>query len=231
MLNLTEFYYLNSTTITFSFTECKTDNFIGLFQNLKKNSKIIEVVTTDYSMTLFLREAMNHDKIIDIINQSINSNKKNHNKSKTFHLPICFDDSFQDDILNHYDGDLKLTQKFKESFLKSKFTLEYYGFLPGFAYFSGLESKLHLPRKKIPRSKVVKGTVAIGGEYVGIYPQDSPGGWNCIANCPIPLVDFGSNLKININVFDQVIFEEIEFENYKKIKLDYELDVYDFKIL
>ena len=231
MLNLTKFYYLNSTTITFSFTECKTDNFIGLFQNLKKNSKIIEVVTTDYSMTLFLREAMNHDKIIDIINQSINSNKKNHNKSKTFHLPICFDDSFQDDILNHYDGDLKLTQKFKESFLKSKFTLEYYGFLPGFAYFSGLESKLHLPRKKIPRSKVVKGTVAIGGEYVGIYPQDSPGGWNCIGNCPIPLVDFDSNLKININVFDQVIFEEIELENYKKIKLDYELDVYDFKIL
>jgi inhibitor of KinA len=231
MLNLTKFYYLNSTTITFNLTECKRDNFIGLFQNLKKNGKIIEVVTTDNSMTLFLREAMNHDKILDIINKSINSNKKNHNKSKTFHLPICFDDSFQDDILNHYDGDLKLTQKFKESFLKNKFTLEYYGFLPGFAYFSGLESKLHLPRKKIPSSKIDKGTVAIGGEYVGIYPQDSPGGWNCIANCPIPLVDFGSNLKININVFDQVIFEEIEFENYKKIKLDYELDVYDFKIL
>ena len=44
-------------------------------------------------------------------------------------------------------------------------------------------------------------------------------------------IDFDSNLKININVFDQVIFEEIELENYKKIKLDYELDVYDFKIL
>tara|TARA_A100001011_G_scaffold206699_1_gene214865 strand:- start:1096 stop:1791 length:696 start_codon:yes stop_codon:yes gene_type:complete len=231
MLNLTEFYYLNSTTITFSFSEVKTDNFIGLFQILKKNSKIIEVVATDNSMTLFLKETIEHDKILDIINQSINSNKKNDNKSKTFYLPICFDDSFQDDILNHYEGDLKLTRKFKESFLKNKFTLEYYGFLPGFAYFSGLESKLHLPRKKIPSSKIGKGTVAIGGEYVGIYPQDSPGGWNCIGNCPIPLVDFAYNLKININVFDQVIFEEIELENYKKIKLDYELDVYDFKIL
>ena len=231
MLNLTEFYYLNSTTITFNLSDCKKNNFMGLFQNLKKNSKIIEVVTTDHNMTLFLKEALNHNKILDIINQSINSNKKNHNKSKTFRLPICFDDSFQDDIFKLYDGDLKLTQKFKESFLKNKFTLRYYGFLPGFGYFSGLESKLHLPRKKIPSRKIGKGTVAIGGEYVGIYPQDSPGGWNCIGNCPIPLVDFGSNLKININVFDQVIFEEIEFENYKKIKLDYELDVYDFKIL
>ena len=43
-----------------------------------------------------------------------------------------FDDSFQDDILKLYDGDLKLTRKFKETFLKNKFTLEYYGFLPGF---------------------------------------------------------------------------------------------------
>ncbi len=231
MLNLTEFYYLNSTTITFNFSDCKRDNFIGLFQTLKKNSKIIEVVATKNSMTLFLKEAIEHGAIQDIINESINSNKKNDNKSKTIHLPICFDDSFQDDILKLYDGDLKLTQKFKETFLKNKFTLEYYGFLPGFAYFSGLESKLHLPRKKIPSRKISKGTVAIGGEYVGIYPQDSPGGWNCIGNCPIPLVDFDSNLKININVFDQVIFEEIEFENYKKIKLDYELDVYDFKIL
>ena len=231
MLNLTEFYYLNSTTITFILNKVKTDNFIGLFQILKKNSKIIEVVATDHSMTLFLKETIEHNEILDIINQSINSNKENDNKSKTFYLPICFDDSFKDDILNHYEGDLKLTRKFKESFLKNKFTLEYYGFLPGFAYFSGLETKLHLPRKKIPSSKIGKGTVAIGGEFVGIYPQDSPGGWNCIGNCPIPLVDFAYNLKININVFDQVIFEEIELENYKKIKLDYELDVYDFKIL
>ena len=231
MLNLTEFYYLNSTTITFNYNNCKRDNFIGFFQTLKKNSKIIEVVATKNSMTLFLKEAIEHGEILDIINESINSNKKNDNKSKTIHLPICFDDSFQDDILKLYDGDLKLTRKFKETFLKNKFTLEYYGFLPGFGYFSGLESKLHLPRKKIPSSKIGKGTVAIGGEYVGIYPQDSPGGWNCIGNCPIPLVDFDSNLKININVFDQVIFEEIELENYKKIKLDYELDVYDFKIL
>ena len=231
MLNLTEFYYLNSTTISFSFSDYKRDNLIGFFQSLKKNSKIIEVVATKNIMTLFLKEVIEHAEILDIINESINSNKKNDNKSKTIHLPICFDDSFQDDILKLYDGDLKLTRKFKETFLKNKFTLEYYGFLPGFGYFSGLESKLHLPRKKIPSRNICKGTVAIGGEYVGIYPQDSPGGWNCIGNCPIPLVDFDSNLKININVFDQVIFEEIELQNYKKIKLDYELDVYDFKIL
>ena len=83
MLNLTEFYYLNSTTITFNFSDCKTNNFIGFFQTLKKNSKIIEVVATKNSMTLFLKEAIEHGEILDIINESINSNKKNDNKSKT----------------------------------------------------------------------------------------------------------------------------------------------------
>ena len=72
-------------------------------------------------MTLF-KEAIEHVEILEIINESINSNKKNDNKSKTIHLPICFDDSFQDDILKLYDGDLKLTRKFKETFLKNKFT-------------------------------------------------------------------------------------------------------------
>ena len=230
MLNPTKFYYLNSTTITFSFKNSKTHNLTGIFQTLKKNRKIIEVVITDHTITLFLKEKTPHNDIIVIINQAVNSNKKNQKKSKTYHIPICFDDSFEDDVLKVYDGDLKLTRKFKESFLKNKFTLMYYGFLPGFAYFSGLDPKLYLPRKKIPSSKINEGTVAIGGEYVGVYPQNSPGGWNCIGNCPIPLVDFASDLKININVFDQVIFEEIDFENYKKIKLDYELDVYDFKI-
>ena len=67
-------------------------------------------------MTLFLKEAIEHGEILDIINESINSNKKNDNKSKTIHLPICFDDSFQDDILKLYDGDLKLTRKLKRHF-------------------------------------------------------------------------------------------------------------------
>ena len=88
MLNLTEFYYLNSTTITFNLSDCKRDNFICLFQNLKKNSKILEVVATKNSMTLFLKEAIEHGEILDIINEIINSIKNNDNKSQNNNIEI-----------------------------------------------------------------------------------------------------------------------------------------------
>ena len=63
------------------------------------------------------------------------------------------------------------------------------GFLPGFPYLTGLPSSLYTPRRKEPRLKVDAGAVGIGGEQTGIYPINSPGGWNIIGKTPIPLID------------------------------------------
>lgn len=54
------------------------------------------------------------------------------------------------------------------------------GFLPGFAYLTGLERALHLPRRPAPRTSVAAGSVAIAGPYSGIYPFASPGGWHLL---------------------------------------------------
>jgi KipI family sensor histidine kinase inhibitor len=56
------------------------------------------------------------------------------------------------------------------------------GFSPGWAYLSGLPAELAVPRLATPRPKVPAGSVAVGGEYVGIYPSASPGGWRLIGH-------------------------------------------------
>jgi UPF0271 protein len=61
------------------------------------------------------------------------------------------------------------------------------GFLPGFPYLGGLNPRLHLPRLSRPTAKVVAGSVAIGGQQTGIYPQDSPGGWHVIGHTDFKL--------------------------------------------
>lgn len=63
------------------------------------------------------------------------------------------------------------------------------GFLPGFAYLLGLPAQLALPRRTVPRLRVPAGSVGIGGEQTGIYPLDSPGGWQLIGHCAQPLFD------------------------------------------
>ncbi len=58
------------------------------------------------------------------------------------------------------------------------YLLHFYGFMPGFMYLGGLDPSIHCARKDTPDPLIEKGSVAIGGKQTGIYPLDSPGGWN-----------------------------------------------------
>jgi KipI family sensor histidine kinase inhibitor len=60
------------------------------------------------------------------------------------------------------------------------YRVAFLGFQPGFAYLDGLPRALHAPRRQTPRPRVPAGSVAIGGEWTGIYPLESPGGWSLI---------------------------------------------------
>ena len=70
------------------------------------------------------------------------------------------------------------------------YTVAMIGFIPHFPYLTGLDPRLETPRLAHPRKKVAAGSVAIGGAQAGIYPSDSPGGWNIIGHTdPGPLKD------------------------------------------
>jgi KipI family sensor histidine kinase inhibitor len=54
------------------------------------------------------------------------------------------------------------------------------GFAPGFGYLVGGDERLHVPRRSEPRTKVPAGAVGLAGEFSGVYPRQSPGGWQLI---------------------------------------------------
>jgi KipI family sensor histidine kinase inhibitor len=63
------------------------------------------------------------------------------------------------------------------------------GFAPGFAYLVGGDSQLSVPRRAEPRSAVPAGAVGLAGEFTGIYPRRSPGGWQLIGHTDAVLWD------------------------------------------
>ncbi len=63
------------------------------------------------------------------------------------------------------------------------------GFSPGFPYLGGLPPEIATPRRATPRLRVAAGSVGIGGAQTGVYPQESPGGWNLIGRTPLRLFD------------------------------------------
>jgi KipI family sensor histidine kinase inhibitor len=62
------------------------------------------------------------------------------------------------------------------------YVVETMGFAPGFAYMTGLDRRLQLPRRETPRTRVPAGSIAIATRYTGVYPFDSPGGWHLIGH-------------------------------------------------
>jgi len=65
------------------------------------------------------------------------------------------------------------------------------GFAPGFAYLVGGDARLAVPRRSDPRTKVPVGSVGLAGEFSGIYPRESPGGWQLIGRTAAALWDLG----------------------------------------
>jgi KipI family sensor histidine kinase inhibitor len=71
----------------------------------------------------------------------------------------------------------------------TEFTVGFCGFAPGFPYCTGLPPGLHVPRLNAPRPRVPAGSVGLAGEFTGIYPSASPGGWRLVGRTDLPLWD------------------------------------------
>lgn len=69
------------------------------------------------------------------------------------------------------------------------FVVAFCGFSPGFAYCTGLPAELSVPRHDTPRSRVPAGSVGLAGEFTGIYPTASPGGWQLLGSTDLTLWD------------------------------------------
>ena len=70
-----------------------------------------------------------------------------------------------------------------------EYRVAFCGFVPGFAYLTGLPERYHLPRRPTPRKAVPAGSVAVAGPYTGVYPRESPGGWHLIGTTDADLWD------------------------------------------
>ena len=81
----------------------------------------------------------------------------------------------------------------------------------------------------VPRMEVLKGSVGIGGNQTGIYPQTSPGGWRIIGKTPITLFEVNNEIPCFINPADEVKFIPILKEEFYSIKETCEQNLYEPK--
>jgi inhibitor of KinA len=89
------------------------------------------------------------------------------------------------------------------------------GFLPGFTYMGSVDERIATPRRSSPRIKVKAGSVGIAGFQTGIYPLDSPGGWQLLGHTPIKIFDKEKNNPCLLQAGDEVQFISISREIFE----------------
>lgn len=142
-------------------------------------------------------------------------------------LPVCYDLDFGLDLQETADRLLVSKEELVKLHSSQEYTVYGIGFLPGFMYLGGLPKSLETQRKAIPRLHVDKGSVGLAGKQTGIYPQDSPGGWNIIGRCPVPMFNLNLQNPCFVNVGDKIQFVPIERAEFDLHRIEAEVGIYE----
>lgn len=147
-----------------------------------------------------------------------NPPKSAKSKPRTIEVPVCYGGEHGPD-LNRVAAQARLDpEEVVRRHAKAEYRVHLIGFAPGFPYLGGLPKELVTPRHAKPRMAVPAGSVGIGGEQTGIYPQSTPGGWNLIGRTPLRLFRPEDDPPVLLQAGDIVKFRAIPADEFAKLQ-------------
>lgn len=138
-------------------------------------------------------------------------------KGRTMEIPICYDREYAPDLAEVAERTGMTPAEVIRLHQAADYLVYLVGFAPGFPYLGGLSPKLALPRRDVPRKRVPAGTVAITGAQCGIYPIETPAGWNLIGRTPLKLFRPTENPPVLLQVGDRVKFRAIKADEFERL--------------
>jgi inhibitor of KinA len=170
---------------------------------------IYDILYFDHNPYLYVNQL-----VANFIAETSNQNASK-SPGRLIEVPVCYDPSLGIDL----EAAAKIANCSIETLIQKHtehiYTVYCLGFLPGFAYMGDVPDSIQLPRHQQPRAKVLAGSVGIAGKQTGIYPMDSPGGWQIIGRTPLKIFDpiqlslFQAGDKVKFNPIDLALFHQL----------------------
>lgn len=186
----------------------------------KIKDNILEITPSYTSLFIQYRASQCH---FDEFNAALQRWIKEHSTSTitdastTHQLPVYYHPDVGPDL-----PDVALRHKLsREDVIQRHQQTEYHvytiGFAPGFAFLGHVSPHIATPRHDTPRHNIPAGSVGIANHQTAIYPNASPGGWQIIGNCPIPLFDINAIPMTPFNVGDKVKFNPVSRDKFLQL--------------
>jgi len=152
----------------------------------------------------------------------IESDPPNLEAAPQVEIPVCYEPEFAPDLAAVSEHSRLTEEQVIAMHSGGDYFVYFMGFSPGFAYLGGLPNQLHVPRLVTPRKHVHAGSVGLAGAQAGIYPNDSPGGWQLIGRTPRRMFDPRANPPSRLQPGDRVRFRRIDRDEFDCIHREQE---------
>ena len=147
--------------------------------------------------------------------------------TRVFEIPVCYGGKYGPDMTNLEEHSGLSEKEIIQIHSGSDYLIYMLGFLPGFPYLGGLDERIHIPRLASPRIKIPAGSVGIGGAQTGIYPLDSPGGWQLLGQTPVKTYDPERETPILFEAGDYIRFVPVSEKEFLEIEKQVKANKYE----
>lgn len=133
-------------------------------------------------------------------------------------VPLCYGGEFGPDIVYVAEHNNLSVEEVIDIHSMGEYLVYMLGFAPGFPYLGGMSEKIATPRRQSPRLAIPAGSVGIAGLQTGVYPMETPGGWQIIGRTPATLFAPKNNPPSLLQMGDIIRFKPIspkEFANWE----------------
>ena len=189
---------------------------------------LIELVPAFTTVTLFYdpikalgftQSRLPYEAVCEDIKRSLAEVKDGQaTESRIVEIPVCYGGEFGPDLqeVAKYHG---ISEKeVIEKHTSGDYLVYMIGFAPGFPYIGGMSSDIATPRKESPRLNIPAGSVGIAGKQTGVYPIETPGGWQLIGRTPLKLFQPEKESPSLLEAGDRIRFKEITLKEYKELE-------------
>ncbi|MFD1851413.1 5-oxoprolinase subunit PxpB [Oceanobacillus bengalensis] len=134
--------------------------------------------------------------------------------SRTIKIPVCYGGTFGPDLdfVAKHNG--LSNQDVIDIHTSGEYTVYMIGFAPGFPFLGGMSERIATPRRESPRLSIPERSVGIAGMQTGVYPIETPGGWQLIGRTPIRLFQAENKIPSLLRAGDNVVFFSINQKEY-----------------
>ncbi|WP_448639062.1 5-oxoprolinase subunit B family protein [Geodermatophilus sp. URMC 63] len=164
------------------------EEVLGLYAALTEDrpSGVVDLVPAARTLLVVTDPALTTPAAVEAVVRRTTPRPGRRGTGDLVEVPVVYDGEDLADVAGHLGTDVGEVVRRHTG---TEWTVAFCGFAPGFGYLTAAEGGWDLPRRATPRTRVPAGSVALAGGFTGVYPRESPGGWQLVGRTDLPVFD------------------------------------------